>query len=92
MIKLKKLQRFAGGICACVLFFHTMVQPVFAAEVAGVDSPVYVVMDAYSGEILYSKNEDRSIYPASTVKLVTAMVVLDAADKDKTILVTNKML
>ncbi len=92
MIKLKKLQRFAGGVCACVLLFHTMIQPVFATEVAGVDSPVYVVMDANSGEILYSKNEDRSIYPASTVKLVTAMVVLDAADKDKTILVTNNML
>ncbi len=92
MIRLKKVQRFAGGICACVLLFHTILQPVYAAEIAGVDSPVYVVIDSYSGEILYSKNKDQSIYPASTVKLVTAMVVLDAVDKNKTITVTNQML
>ncbi len=92
MIKFKKVQRLAGGICACVLLFHTMLQPVYAAEIAGVDSPVYVVIDSYSGEILYSRNKDQSIYPASTVKLVTAMVVLDAADKDKKITITNQML
>ena len=92
MIKLKKIQRFAGGVCACVLLLHTMIQPIYAAEVAGVESPVYVVIDSYSGEILYSKNKDQSIYPASTAKLVTAMVVLDAVDKDKTITITNQMI
>lgn len=92
MMKLKYTQRLLGGICACVLLMNTMLQPVCAAEIAGVTSPVYVVMDANSGEILYSKNENQSVYPASTAKLVTAMVVLDAADKDKEITITSNML
>lgn len=91
MIRLKKIQRWIGAVCACVLVFHTAL-PTFAAEVEGVESPVYVVMDANSGEILYSKNGEQTIYPASTAKLVTAMVVLDAVDKDTKITITSNMI
>lgn len=37
-----------------------------------------VVMDAETGEVLYSKNPDRTMPIASITKLMTAMVVLDA--------------
>src|SRR5689334_8017380 len=37
-----------------------------------------LVMDAASGETLYSKNADQSTPIASITKLMTAMVVLDA--------------
>lgn len=46
-------------------------------------SPVYisgeaaVLMDENTGKIIFSKNENEKLYPASTTKLLTALVVLD---------------
>jgi D-alanyl-D-alanine carboxypeptidase (penicillin-binding protein 5/6) len=39
-----------------------------------------VVMDASTGKILYAKNPDLRLPPASTTKLMTAIVVLENAD------------
>lgn len=36
-----------------------------------------VLMDATTGEVLYSKEENTQYYPASTTKVLTALVVLD---------------
>lgn len=45
-----------------------------------VDSYGYVVMDANSGNIILSKNKDKTLYPASSVKLMTAIVAIENAD------------
>ncbi|HEX3078248.1 MAG TPA: serine hydrolase [Lachnospiraceae bacterium] len=42
-----------------------------------VSAYAYVVMDANSGEILYSEHRSNRIYPASTAKLMTAIVALE---------------
>lgn len=65
---------------------------VYAAEIPGIQTPYYGVMDACSGSILFSSNGDDPIYPASSVKLVTAMVVLDTVPLDKTVTITKEML
>ena len=36
-----------------------------------------ILQDYYSGEILYEKDPDRSIYPASMTKIMTAIVAFD---------------
>ena len=38
-----------------------------------------VLMDADSGEVLYQKNANEKCYPASTTKLMTALVALENA-------------
>lgn len=48
----------------------------------------YVIADAEIGEILLSYNGGKVIYPASTIKLLTAMTALDQADPDR--LLTTK--
>lgn len=48
----------------------------------------YVIADAETGETLLSYNGERTIYPASTIKLLTAMTALDQADSDR--LITTK--
>ena len=49
-------------------------------------SDAVMVLDARTGKMLYSKNEDKSIPIASISKLMTAMVVLDAhQDMDETL-------
>lgn len=44
-----------------------------------------VVIDAATGSILYGKNERSRFYPASTTKLMTAMVVLEHAGLGDTV-------
>ena len=36
-----------------------------------------VLMDARTGGLIYEKNSGRIIYPASTVKIMTALIVLE---------------
>ncbi len=47
-----------------------------------------VVMD-YSGAVLYSKFGDSKLAPASTVKLVTAMVVIDSISPDQKVTISR---
>ncbi|MBS4197289.1 D-alanyl-D-alanine carboxypeptidase family protein [Lederbergia citri] len=43
-----------------------------------------VLLDENTGEIIFSKNQNEKLYPASTTKLLTALVVLDrSAPNDK---------
>lgn len=53
--------------------------PVMASP-AGPPSPVgeaALLMDAAGGQVLYSKNADQRMYPASTTKIMTALVALE---------------
>ena len=44
-----------------------------------------VLIDAASGEILYDKDADKKMYPASITKLMTALLVLEKADLNDTV-------
>ena len=48
-----------------------------------VSSHAYVIMDANSGKTLYSSDADKKIFPASTVKLLTALVAMENCDLSK---------
>jgi D-alanyl-D-alanine carboxypeptidase (penicillin-binding protein 5/6) len=63
----------------CILFsvFCLLCSVSFADEIC---SRSAVVMDASTGRILYAKNPDLRLPPASTTKLMTAIVVLENAD------------
>lgn len=53
-------------------------QPEIASEAA-------VLMDAESGQVLYSKNADKQLYPASITKLMTALLTAENAGLDETV-------
>lgn len=65
--------------------------PSAKAAVPSVQAKAYVVMDANSGKVIYKKSMNKKIYPASTVKLMTAIVALENADLDKKITFTKKL-
>ena len=49
-----------------------------------------VLMDAATGELIYEKNSSRLIYPASTVKIMTAIIVLEnVEDLQSTVVVSR---
>jgi len=49
-----------------------------------VDSPVALLMDSKTGKILYEKNIDKKMYPASLTKILTAIIVLEKCDLNET--------
>lgn len=51
----------------------------------------YYMIDAKTGKKILSKNANGKIYPASTVKLMTALVVLEHAEEKKQITYTKKL-
>src|SRR5690606_18700236 len=50
-----------------------------------------VLVDRKTGEILYSKNEHKKLYPASTTKLLTALVVLENSSPDEEVMMGEEV-
>ncbi len=65
-----------------ILFVFLLVLPgvVFADEELIIDSPSAILIDEASGKVLYEKNADERMYPASLTKMLTAIVVLENCD------------
>ncbi|MCL5022996.1 MAG: D-alanyl-D-alanine carboxypeptidase [Nitrospirae bacterium] len=59
----------------------------FAADIS---SKAAVVMEASTGRILYGKNPNLRLAPASTTKLMTAMVVLDRMNLADTVVISER--
>lgn len=49
-----------------------------------------VLVDSLSGEVFYAKNPDLKLPPASTTKLITAMVALDKLDPEAVVTISKK--
>lgn len=50
-----------------------------AAEAPEIASDAAVLMDAATGQVLYEKNMQRKMYPASTTKIMTALLTVENA-------------
>jgi len=91
---MKQFKRFYCFLLIFVCTFQITAPDttIHAASAPSVSAHAYVIMDANTGKTLYSKNPNKKIYPASTVKLMSALVVLDRCSPNKTIKITKKML
>jgi serine-type D-Ala-D-Ala carboxypeptidase (penicillin-binding protein 5/6) len=49
-----------------------------------------IVLDAYTGRSIYEKSADLPSYPASTTKIMTALLVIEAGDLDREVVVTEE--
>lgn len=67
-------------------------KPVTPPPAAPGEIPLYaagaIVIDAFTGEALYEKNADAPQYPASTTKIMTALLVIEAGDLDRPVEIT----
>ncbi len=76
--------------CATAVFLFLSVCFVHGNAYADtINARAAVVLDGQSGKILYAKNPNTRLQPASTTKLVTAMVVLDRLDPDSIVVVSK---
>jgi len=76
--KLKVSERYLSLILLFSLFtFHFSLSTSYADDI---NARAAVVMDASTGAILYAKNPDLRCPPASTTKLMTAIVAIERTD------------
>jgi D-alanyl-D-alanine carboxypeptidase (penicillin-binding protein 5/6) len=67
--------------------------PTLPSAVPG-ELPLYaggaIVIDAFTGETLYEKNAAGRFYPASTTKVMTALLIIEAGDLDGEVEITEE--
>lgn len=76
--------------CIVFLVFTVYCSLFSAAHADDIKSRAAVVMEAATGRLLYGKNSNLKRPPASTTKLMTAMVVLDKADINGVVTISEK--
>lgn len=83
------MKKFLIIALSSLLLFTFLPNKSYAAEnkIPSVSADGAVLMDAETGEILYSKNMDSAYPPASTTKLMTALLTLENCSLDDVVTV-----
>lgn len=84
-MNIKKLMRLIGSAIIINTMISLTIHPLSAASKPSVVAEAAIVMDGNSGQILYQKNIDASLAPASITKLLTALLVLENLEPEDTI-------
>ena len=79
-MKLKKLLLISIFLILFGLLFTSSVQ---AADNLNIYSPSAMLVDAATGKVLYEKNINETRYPASTTKIMTAILALEHCSLDE---------
>lgn len=64
-------------------------QPEGSAPIPDVAAPAWIVADLDSGQVLAGRNQNVALPPASTIKVLLALVVLDELKLDSTVVVNE---
>ena len=71
----RKIGEIAALVLACTA------TPLFG-QTLNVVAQSAAVVDSYSGDFLFAKNENAKQYPASSTKILTALIVIESGDLD----------
>jgi len=76
-------------ITLILLFFITCLSSVYANDNINIHSKAAIAMDAESSIVLYGKEINKKIYPASTTKILTAILAIENLDLNKSVVVSK---
>ena len=84
-----KTRRFLSAFFLVVLLFSMTVTPFAQADDPAakqvtdpnIQAKAALLVDRETGAVLYEKNKDQELYPASLTKIMTALLVLEAVDQ-----------
>ncbi len=68
-------------LCLSLLLGFCLAGPARAAEAPQLDAAAYVLLEANSGQVLASANADVQRFPASTTKIMTLVLALEAVER-----------
>ena len=82
---MKKIMLKTFSVLITALFLLTSISVVNAAETSPVEirAKAAVLMDASTGKVLMSHNENEQLYPASVTKIMALLLVMEALDEGK---------
>lgn len=83
----------ASMMCVVCFIFVSSVLPVYGEEQSGalsVSAQSAVLINADNGEVLYAKNAEQKRAMASTTKIMTALLTLEAAEKENQIVTISQ--
>jgi serine-type D-Ala-D-Ala carboxypeptidase (penicillin-binding protein 5/6) len=78
-------RRKTGGLMVAALL--ALVAPGARSQDLPLAAQSAALVDSYSGEFLYAKNADAKQYPASSTKILTALIVIEAGNLDQLVTV-----
>ncbi|KAB3537248.1 D-alanyl-D-alanine carboxypeptidase [Alkaliphilus pronyensis] len=81
----KTLSRKRRFLILPLIFFLFFTSSIFASTPPSITAPHAILMDYETGEIIYQNNGYEEAYPASTAKVLTAILVVENLDLDETI-------
>ena len=82
---------FVYGIIT-ILFFNLFISSSFASPIEpDISAESAILIEIDSGEILYEKNANAPMYPASTTKIMTALLALEHLNLEDKITVPEDM-
>ncbi len=81
---MKRLVSFAVMLCV-------LVQLIPKTQALEINAKAAVVINAATGEIVYTQNGDQKLPMASTTKIMTALLLCEMADLNETIVTTKEM-
>lgn len=70
------------------LIFSFFISEVYAEEPV-IDAPSYILIEAKTGQVLIEKNSKSKVYPASTTKILTAILALELGKPDQVMIASK---
>jgi len=61
------------------------------SDIPGLEGDAVLVMDRNTGEVIYSEQVKKKMYPASTTKILTALILLEKSRPDAPVTVGNEV-
>ncbi|CDQ20934.1 D-alanyl-D-alanine carboxypeptidase family protein [Halobacillus karajensis] len=90
VIELKKITLLITALLFIQIISPTRTEAVTEPEPPSIHSEAAVVLEAHTGQVLYSKNKDVQMYPASLTKIATAIYAIEHGDLDETVTVSKR--
>lgn len=92
-MKTKLLTRMLTIVYTLFFIISTTSTAFATTPATGDDLPIYagtaILIDATTGEILYEKNPHQQMYPASTTKIMTALLAIENCELDESYTFSN---
>ncbi|MDD6033063.1 MAG: D-alanyl-D-alanine carboxypeptidase [Oscillospiraceae bacterium] len=85
----RKIARFMAGIMSLLMAGLLLPMTVWADGPPEISATAAAVMELSTGRLLYGKNEDAALPMASTTKIMTALLTLEAGDLDRVFTVSS---
>lgn len=87
----KSLAMCLAWLLFCVPMVAQATETPESHELYGVTGTAVLLQERSTGRILYARNPDMPIYPASMIKVLTAIVLLDHVGLDDVVMVGNEI-